>query len=126
MKYLLSSAALALTLASGGQRGAVGLYEEVKNWPALPSDLQFGEVAGVDVDTHGHVFVFHRPGRGFEPGATELLEKAAVVELDAATGKVIASWGAKTFLVPHGITADDGGNIWLTDVGLQQVFKFSH
>ena len=126
MKYLLSSAVVALTLALGGQRGTAGLYEEVKNWPALPPDLQFGEVAGVDVDAHGHVFVFHRPGRGFEPGATELLEKAAVVELDAASGKVIASWGAKTFLVPHGITADDGGNIWLTDVGLQQVFKFSH
>jgi peptidylamidoglycolate lyase len=72
------------------------------------------------------VFVFHRPGRGFEPGATELLEKPAVVEIDAATGKLVAAWGARTFLVPHGITVDDGGNIWLTDVGLHQVFKFTH
>jgi peptidylamidoglycolate lyase len=126
MKYLLSSALVALAFASGAQRGATGLYEEVKNWPALPPGLEFGEVAGVDVDAHGHVFVFHRPGRGFEPGATELLEKAAVAQIDAATGKVLASWGANTFLVPHGITSDAGGNIWLTDVGLQQVFKFSH
>ena len=66
------------------------------------------------------------PRRGFEPGATTLLENPAVVELDAATGNVIATWGAKTFLVPHGITSDDAGNIFLTDVGLQQVFKFSH
>ena len=48
--------------------------------------------------------VFHRPGRGFEPGATELLDQPAVLEIDGATGSLIASWGAQTFLVPHGIT----------------------
>ena len=101
-------------------------YEEVKDWPHLPPDIEFGEVAGVDLDLSGHVLVFHRPGRGFEPGATELLKDPAVVELDANTGRVISSWGASTFLVPHGITVDGSNNIWLTDVGLQQVFKFSH
>ena len=30
------------------------------------------------------------------------------------------------FLVPHGITIDPANNVFLTDVGLQQVFKFSH
>jgi peptidylamidoglycolate lyase len=101
-------------------------YEEVKGWPKLPAGVQFGEVPGVAVDSHGHVFVFHRPGRGFEPDATELLADPAVFEIDAATGALIASWGARMFLVPHGITVDDQNNIWLTDVGLQQVFKFSH
>jgi peptidylamidoglycolate lyase len=125
MKYLLSLALVVLTSFLAMPRAAGG-YEEVKNWPALPADVQLGEVAGVDVDPQGHVFVFHRPGRGFEPGATDVLEKAAVLEIDAATGKLIAAWGARTFLVPHGITVDDHGNIWLTDVGLQQVFKFSH
>ena len=104
---------------------AVG-YQEVKDWPRLPDGVQLGEVPGVDIDAHGHLFIFHRPGRGFEPGATEVLEDPAVLEIDAETGKLIASWGAKTFLVPHGITIDDQNNIWLTDVGLQQVFKFSH
>ena len=103
-----------------------GRYEEVKDWPKLPPGMQFGEVAGVDVDANGHVLVFHRPGRGFEPGATELLKDPAVVELDENTGRVISSWGANTFLVPHGITIDRDNNVWLTDVGLQQVFKFSH
>jgi peptidylamidoglycolate lyase len=28
--------------------------------------------------------------------------------------------------VPHGITVDRENNVWLTDVGLQQVFKFTH
>jgi peptidylamidoglycolate lyase len=101
-------------------------YQEVKSWPALPKGLELGEVPGVDVDSHGHVFIFHRPGRGFEPGATELLKDAAIVEVDGATGKFIAKWGANTFLVPHGITIDQHDNLWLTDVGLQQIFKYSH
>src|SRR3989441_6353889 len=101
-------------------------YQEVKDWPRLPDGMQLGEVPGVDVDTQGHVFIFHRPGRGFEPTATEVLPDPAVLEVDADTGKLIASWGGHLFLVPHGITVDDWNNIWLTDVGLQQVFKFSH
>jgi peptidylamidoglycolate lyase len=105
---------------------ATSAYQEVKDWPKLPDGVEFGEVPGVDVDSHGHVFVFHRPGRGFEPDATEVLEAPAIVELDADSGRQIASWGAGMFLVPHGITIDADNNIWLTDVGLQQVFKFSH
>jgi peptidylamidoglycolate lyase len=101
-------------------------YVEVKDWPKLAPGLELGEVPGVDVDSHGHVFIFHRPGRGFEPGATELLKDAAMVEVDGATGQLIATWGANTFLVPHGVTIDDHDNLWLTDVGLQQIFKYSH
>src|SRR5256712_14164716 len=132
MRFFLSSLIVLLAAGAGAlttfSRAAVPVagYGEVKNWPALPAGVQLGEVPGVDVDAHGHVFVFHRPGRGFEPSATEVLEDPAVLEIDAETGKLIASWGAKTFLVPHGITVDDQHNIWLTDVGLQQVFKYSH
>ncbi|MEO8682031.1 MAG: peptidyl-alpha-hydroxyglycine alpha-amidating lyase family protein, partial [Vicinamibacterales bacterium] len=77
-------------------------------------------------DATGHVLVFHRPGRGFDTSATEVLKDPAVLEIDAATGKLIHAWGANTFLVPHGITIDRANNVFLTDVGLQQVFKFSH
>jgi peptidylamidoglycolate lyase len=72
------------------------------------------------------VFVFHRPGRGFDPAATEKLAEPAVLEIDAGSGALIHSWGADTFLVPHGITIDRSNNVFLTDVGLQQVFKFTH
>ncbi len=101
-------------------------YQEVKNWPALPASLEMGEAAGVAVDSNGHVFVFHRPGRGFDPAATEVLKDDAVLEIDADSGRLIRSWGANRFLVPHGITIDSANNVFLTDVGLQQVFKFSH
>ena len=126
MKYLLPSAVIALAVWSAHSLSAGPRYQEVKDWPSLPADVQLGEVAGVDIDSHGHVFVFHRPGRGYEPDATELLAKPAVVALDAATGRLVTSWGAGIFLVPHGVTVDDHDNIWLTDVGLHQVFKFSH
>jgi peptidylamidoglycolate lyase len=37
---------------------------------------------------------------------------------------VIDQWGAETFVMPHGLTVDDKDNIWLTDVGLHQVFQY--
>lgn len=101
-------------------------YEEVRGWPRLPAGVQMGEAAGVAVDANGHVMVFHRPGRGFDTGATELLKDPAVLELDPQSGRLIRAWGANTFLVPHGITVDQANNVFLTDVALQQVFKFSH
>src|SRR3954469_19149095 len=101
-------------------------HQEVKDWPKLPPSVHMGEAAGVSVDTNGHVFIFHRPGRGFDTAATEKLKEAPVLEVDAATGALLNSWGANTFLVPHGITIDQANNVFLTDVGLQQVFKFTH
>jgi peptidylamidoglycolate lyase len=101
-------------------------YEEVKGWPSLPANIQLGETAGVTVDGHGHVFVFHRPGRGFDVSATTKLTEPTVLELDAATGKLLQAWGANMFLVPHGITTDDENNVFLTDVAMQQIYKFTH
>lgn len=101
-------------------------YEEVKDWPKLPATVQLGEVAGVSVDSNGHVFIFHRPGRGFDPKASSKLTEPTVLEIDANTGKLISAWGANMFVVPHGITVDGQDNVFLTDVGLQQVFKYTH
>jgi peptidylamidoglycolate lyase len=98
----------------------------VKDWPRLPAGVEMGEAAGVAVDVNGHVMVFHRPGRGFDTAATELLKDPAVLEIDPQSGRLLNSWGANTFLVPHGITIDQANNVFLTDVALQQVFKFSH
>lgn len=121
-----------LAVMTGGHRVAAVTaapavrYEEVKDWPRLPAGVEMGEAAGVAVDSRGHVFVFHRPGRGFDPAATETLTGAAVLEIDGGTGRLSRAWGANRFLVPHGITIDRDDNVFLTDVGLHQVFKFSH
>lgn len=126
--------AITLVLASGSSvshlttsaEARLERFEEVKGWPRLPPSIQLGEVSGVAVDVNGHVFIFHRPGRGFDTTATEKITASTVLEVAAETGSLIASWGANTFLVPHGITVDAANNVFVTDVGLQQVFKFTH
>ncbi len=39
-------------------------------------------------------------------------------------GAVLSSWGENLFLMPHGLTVDFEGNVWVTDVGLHQAIKF--
>jgi peptidylamidoglycolate lyase len=98
----------------------------VPNWPQLPNDLVLGQVAGVDVASNGNVFVFHRAERvwnGEEIGL-ELIASPTVLVLESESGEVIEQWGAEMFVMPHGLTIDDEDHLWLTDVGLHQVFKF--
>jgi peptidylamidoglycolate lyase len=102
------------------------VYRQVRDWPALGTDLQLGEVAGVDVDSHGHVFIFQRSTRGWNTDDTTRIADPTVWELDAATGRVLATWGANQFLLPHGLTIDRRDNVWLTDASLHQAFRFSH
>jgi DNA-binding beta-propeller fold protein YncE len=37
----------------------------------------------------------------------------------------LREWGANEFALPHSLTVDSHDNVWITDVALQQVFKFS-
>ena len=101
-------------------------YRLVPNWPRLPDGLILGQVTGVDVASNGDMYVFHRAERfwGGEEIELELIASPTVLVLDSETGEVIDQWGAGTFVMPHGLTVDDEDNVWLTDVGLHQVFKF--
>ncbi|QKJ31909.1 hypothetical protein HQ865_19780 [Mucilaginibacter mali] len=101
----------------------------MKNWPALPDTLHLGNPAGIGVDTSQNIFVFRRGSRvwpliGAKP--TTPIAQKTVLLLDNKTGKLISSWGDHLFVMPHGLTVDSADNVWLTDVGLHQVFKFTH
>jgi peptidylamidoglycolate lyase len=101
-------------------------YEVVHGWPQLPEGLILGAVAGVGVDSKGVVWVFQRGGRQWtEPMPTEPINAPTVIAFDGDTGRVLSSWGDRRFIMPHGLSVDAQDNIWLTDVGLHQVFKFS-
>jgi peptidylamidoglycolate lyase len=102
-------------------------YHFVHGWPILPDGFVFGDISGVGIDSHDNVFVFHRAGRTWiEPFPDEPIQNATIILFDGRTGKLLASWGEKMFIMPHGLTVDQQDNVWVTDVGLQQVFKFSH
>ena len=99
----------------------------VKDWPSLPENHVLGLCSGVGVDSHNHVFVFHRRERVWStPFPTEPIAGTTVSVIDAKSGKLVASWGAGQFIMPHGLTIDREDNVWLTDAGLHQVFKFTH
>lgn len=117
---------LAVSAGSGQQREPRGRYEVVHGWPQMPEGRILGQATGVDVDSRGQVYVFHRAGRLWsnQQPALPTISRPTVDVFEAASGRHLRSWGANLFVMPHGLTIDRQGNIWLTDVGLHQVFKF--
>ncbi len=119
---LLSLLSIILLLASIAH--ADPHHEVVPNWPALPDGYSLGLCAGVGVDSHNRVYVFHRSGRNWvTPFPKEPISAPTVSVIDGNSGKLLASWGAGRFIMPHGLSIDHDDNVWLTDVGLHQVFK---
>ena len=104
-------------------------YELVNGWPQLPANLILGNPTGIGIDSSQNIFVFHRAEREW-PLVGGMLETtistATILMLDGNTGKLLNSWGDSLFIMPHGLTVDKNNNVWVTDVGLHQVFKFSH
>jgi peptidylamidoglycolate lyase len=102
-------------------------YELVQGWPHLQKGYVLSQVTGVGVDSNQNIFLFHRAGRAWrEPFPDSVISSNTVLMLDRHTGEVLNSWGAGYFIMPHGLTVDKDNNIWVTDVALQQVFKFTH
>jgi DNA-binding beta-propeller fold protein YncE len=103
----------AVLWTAGAESSGKRTYEVVHGWPQLPEGYAFGKVSGIGVDSHNHVFVFHR---GEPP----------VMCFEGATGKLVMSWGAGLIKEAHGLAVDREDNVWLTDISLHQVLKFRH
>ncbi len=100
-------------------------------WGELPEGRVWGSTAGVDIDpTDGHVWAYERCGGNFGQPCVDNNDIAPIFKFDRNTGAVLANFGEGIFVTPHGIHADDDGNVWVTDfAGVEgrghQVHKFS-
>jgi peptidylamidoglycolate lyase len=136
MKYLISIQLLILTacINSHGKNEASlsstnVQYKLVKNWLQLPDGFVLGDVTGVGIDTAQNIFAFNRSYTDWKVLSSlpdTFITANTILELDRTTGKLLNSWGAGMFIMPHGLTVDQRNNIWVTDVVLNQIFKFSH
>jgi len=119
-------AALFAVCAVAQQNPGAEPYTVVHGWPVLPEGYVLGQVSGVGVDSHNHVFVFHRAEQSWAQDKSHAISSPTILMFEGASGKLLASWGENRFLEPHGLRVDRDDNVWLTDRALQQVFKFSH
>ncbi|XP_063431872.1 peptidyl-glycine alpha-amidating monooxygenase B-like isoform X1 [Mytilus trossulus] len=107
--------------------------QQQENWPQ--NNLKLGQVAGVAVDNNGDVLVFHRGDRAWGARSFDFNNELSQVEQNKGpirnatilrlnkNGTVIQRLGDNRFFMPHGLTVDKKGNLWVTDVGLHQVIK---
>ncbi len=104
-------------------------YKLVKNWPQFPDGFTLGNPTGIGIDSNQNIVVFHRASREWPyimSMPKSFIKEHTILVLERETGKIIHSWGNGLFVMPHGLTVDRNNNIWVTDVGLHQVFKFSY
>jgi DNA-binding beta-propeller fold protein YncE len=86
-------------------------YEVDKTWPQRPAQYDTAAVPGIAVDAKDQIWVFTRT----QP----------FVQIYAADGKLIRAWGTDPLTNAHHIKIDQDGNVWLADIGLHVVRKFS-
>ena len=102
--------ALALC-APAAQLQAADAYGVVYGWPVLPDDFMFGPVTGVGVDSQNRVWVAHRAPN-------------PIMAFEGATGKLVSAFGDLQIKQSEGLTIDSQDNLWITDIGRHQVYKF--
>ncbi len=88
-------------------------YRAVENWVQFPPGMtKWGNVTGVDVDEHGNVYVFQRS------------DSMPIMVFDSH-GQFVRTWGQGMFKTAHFLRVDQSGNVWVTDRGNLQAYKFS-
>jgi DNA-binding beta-propeller fold protein YncE len=98
-------------------------FDSVPDPLKLPRDMYLGEVAGVAVNSNGHLFVFSRSnttGPAYAAAAAQLLEFSPTGKFLREIGKNLYAWS-----FAHSVRIDKQDNIWIADKGSDQVIKFS-
>lgn len=114
------------TVAIAASLPHVSAYRVEHGWPIYPAGFLLGEGSGVAVTPAGNVLAFHRAGRTWtEPLALDPIARPVLIELDGSSGNTLRQWGEGLFAMPHGLSTDRWGHIWVTDIALHQVIKLS-
>jgi len=98
-------------------------YQSVPDFLKLAPDMYFGEVAGVALNSKGHVFVFSRgdtTGPAYGAAAAQLLEFSADGKFIREIGHHLYAWS-----FAHSVKVDKDGNVWVADKGSDMVIKFN-
>ncbi len=98
-------------------------FHSVPDFLKLPPDIHLGEVAGVAVNSKGHIFVFSRgntTGPAYAAAAAQLLEFAPDGKFLREIGHNLYAWS-----FAHSVRIDKDDNIWVADKGSDMVIKFN-
>jgi hypothetical protein len=98
-------------------------YHSVPDFLRLPDNVYFGEVAGVAVNSKGHIFVFSRgntTGPAYAASAAQLLEFGPDGQFLREIGHSLYAWS-----FAHSVKVDPEDNIWVADKGSDMVVKFN-
>src|SRR5579871_1934216 len=124
VRFLALAAALGLPVLTRAQQPTPEIkFQAQTDFFKLPSDLYFGEVAGVAVNSQGHVFVFSRGGTtgpAYGAAAAQLLEFDSAGNFVREIGRHLYAWS-----FAHSVKIDKNDNIWVADKGSDMVIKFS-
>ncbi len=120
---LVAALCLVLPLGSAHGQPAPELDYDAVAPLRLPPDLYLGEVAGVAVDSRGHIFVYSRTGAE----ATIIGPRAASLYEFAPDGAFVREIGGNLYMKAwaHAVRVDAGDNIWLVDNGSSMAVKLS-
>jgi streptogramin lyase len=121
--YSILAAAFFCVFAFAQQSPPEIPFDSVPNFLKLPTDLYFGEVSGVAVNSKKHIFVFSRgntTGPAFGASAAQLLEFDPSGKFVREIGKNLYAWS-----YAHAVRTDKDDNIWVIDKGSDMIVKFN-
>jgi sugar lactone lactonase YvrE len=136
--------AIVILLSAGAALAQSGVLDPARNelpnpnptvtkaWGMLPGGRMWGSSAGIDIGPDGNVWAYDRCGAVALTGGCDTVNVDPIFRFDRSSGKILTSFGAGMFVLPHGIHVDREGNVWVTDsqgnsAGTKghQVIKFS-
>jgi len=98
-------------------------FDSLPNPLTLPKDMNFGEVAGIAVDSKKNIYVLHRgntSGPAYGAAAAQLLEFDSRGRFLREIGAHLYGWS-----YAHAVRIDPQDNIWVADKGSDVVVRFN-